>query len=188
MNNEQNTQTTGEETQILPREDVGSVEADVLVDPTDLNNPAPANDAQAKAAEILAARKGKVASAQKAVKEPKAPKEPSEPKAPKAEGTIKTGYRFLRELDANDKLNNQQKIIIDEMLKLVDNNPESPTNGIVLREPLIEALKNSTMVTRQPYDRVFGFYLNSWKKDIEATEKKPAIPALLEVVKVQFKN
>lgn len=146
-----------------------------------------ANDAQAKAAEILAARsKGKTKTA-KEPKEPKAPSEPKEPKAPKVEGVIKTGYKFLRDIDPTvDKLNPQQSIIIAEMLKL--RGTEGQLQDVVLREPLMKALQESAMVTRQPHERVFGFYLNSWKKDTEGTEKKAAIPALFEVVKVQFKD
>lgn len=181
---------TNNETQEVTSSDVETVDAaGTLSDPGVPEVPAP-NDAQAKAAEILAARgKGKEAKVAKEPKAVKESKEPAEVKAPKPEGLVKTGYKFLREIDpAIDKLNTQQKIIVDEMLKLVDNTEGSATNGVVLREPLIKALQESSMVTRQPHERVFGFYLNGWKKSFEATEKKPAIPALLEVVKVTFKN
>lgn len=137
-------------------------------------------DAQKKAAEILAARAaGKPTKAD--VQSPKVPKEKKErpPAAPK--GNI--GYRFLRDLDpATDKLNNQQSVLMDAMLGL--RKTEGELKDVFLRKDLLEKVTMEDLKSRQPTERVFGFYLNSWKKNIEATDKKAAIPALLEVVKI----
>lgn len=165
-----------------PAQDASTAEVGTVTDPGVAEAPAQ-NDAQAKAAEILAARtKGKKAAAPKAEGA-----EAAAPKAPKPEGLIKTGYKFLRDVDPQlDKPNRQQSIILEEALKL--RGTEGELKDVVLREPLIEALKASKMETRQPHERVLGFYLNGWKKNFEGTDKKPAVPALFEVVKIQFKN
>lgn len=142
-------------------------------------------DAQKKAAEILAARaKGKPQEsglAAKSTANPKPPKEKKEkaPAAPKGD----IGYRFKRDIDpAIDKLNNQQTVLVNAMLELRKTDGE--LKDVVLRKELFEKVTSESLKSRQPAERVFGFYLNGWKKDVEATDKKPAIPALLEVVKI----
>ena len=168
------------EEQTITQEDVGTIEATGLV-----SEQPEMNDAQKKAAEILAARASKNAevkpTADKATKEPKAPKEP------KPEGLLKTAYRFLRDVDpALDKPNRQQNLILTAMLKL--RGTEGDLKDVVVKEDLMKELTAEYLGTRQPPDRVLAFYLNGWKKDFEGTDKKPAVPKLLEVIKIQFKN
>jgi hypothetical protein len=135
------------------------------------------NPAQAKAAEILAKR-GKKAPKTEGEAEVKVPKAPKAPKAPPA----KVGYKFLRDMDEHDKLNNQQKILIDAMLRL--RGTEGDSKDVVVRSQLISEVTPEMLKSRQSTEAVLGFYMNGWKKGKEATDKKPAIAPLLEVVKI----
>lgn len=141
-------------------------------------------EAQKKAAEILAARaKGKPASTP-TVTEPSKPKEKKEskPRAPSVMGGS-IGFRFLRDLDPTvDKLNRQQGVLMEALLKL--RKTEGPLKDVVLRKELLEVVTADSLNSRQPVERVLGFYMTGWKKDIEATDKKPAIPALFEIVRL----
>lgn len=111
-----------------------------------------------------------------AEKEPKAKKEPKAPKAP-----VKLGIKFLRPFDASvDHLNNQQKVLMDTMLKLAN------ADGIVDREALLNEVSSESLKSRQPAERVLGFYMNTWKKDVVKGEGEKArtIPALLTIVSI----
>jgi hypothetical protein len=106
-----------------------------------------------------------------------ATKEPKAPKAPKVKAVL--GIKFLRPIDATvDKFNNQQKVLIDGMLKLAN------ADGLVNREQLLLEVTAEALKSRQPAERVLGFYMNSWKKDVVKGEGEKArtIPALLSVV------
>ena len=158
----------------ITQNDVGTIEASGLAPVEDTRT-----EAQKKAAEILANRaKGKPAKdkAEEAVAKPKKERAPAAPK-----GNI--GYRFLRDIDASvDKFNNQQNVLIAKMLEL--RKPDGELKDVFTRKELLESLTPEDLKSRQPVERVFGFYLNTWKKNIEATDKKAAIPALLEVIKI----
>lgn len=156
----------------------------IATEENDAPTAAEENDAQAQARKILEARKAKTAAAPKeeGSTETKA-KAPKEPKEPKVAG--KRAYKFLRDLDANDKLNNQQKMVVDAMLKLVKN--EGDEKGLVYHDELLAELGEVLPGSRQPTVRVIAFYMNSWTKTVAATEKKPEIAPLFSRVTVVFK-
>jgi hypothetical protein len=107
------------------------------------------------------------------------PAKVKEPKAPKVKAKI--GYKFLRDIDpATDKFNNQQTVLMDAMCRLADK------DGVVSREQLLTEVTMETLKSRQPAERVFGFYLNGWKKDVTKGEgdKARTIKALLAPVQL----
>lgn len=129
--------------------------------------------AKANAAELMDQPATAGASVEKPVKAPK------EPKAPKVKA--KLVIKFLRPVDASiDRLNNQQKVLMDAMVKLADK------DGIVDREALLNEVSSEALKSRQPAERVLGFYMNSWKKDVVKGEGEKArtIPALLAIVNI----
>lgn len=143
------------------------------------------NEAQAKAAEILAkraaAKKGRADAAKAEAPKGQADGEKSTAKPKALTGRI--GIRFLRDIDPQiDRFNNQQNVLIQAMMKL--RKTEGDDKDIVYRDELLQEVTSETLNSRQPAERVLGFYMNTWKKNIEATDKKPAVPALFEVVRV----
>jgi hypothetical protein len=106
-------------------------------------------------------------------------KAPKAPKVPKVKA--KLGIKILRPIDAGvDKFNNQQKVLIDAMVKLAN------ADGIVDREQLLLEVTSESLKSRQPAERVLGFYMNGWKKDVVKGEGEKArtIPALLSIVNI----
>jgi superfamily II RNA helicase len=145
-------------------------------------------EAQKKAAEILANRaKGKPVPSGLAARSTANPKPPREKKVKAPKGI--QGYRFLRDLDQSvDKLNRQQGVLIKAMLE--HRKADGELKDVVLRKDILENVTMEDLNSRQPVERVLGFYLNLWKRTQPAilkedgSVKKAEVPALLEVVSI----